>query len=114
MHNDEGQSTKARLNNHTKMTKPAYVSNPKDIDVIRDRRKKSQGRNELCLCGSGKKYKNCHGRVVLPLYAPRKTSEELDREFTEAVIRKINEDAIQEDEIGEASSSLPSVEGTAT
>jgi uncharacterized protein YchJ len=24
-------------------------------------REKEQGRNELCFCGSGKKYKKCHG-----------------------------------------------------
>lgn len=27
------------------------------------RREKKVGRNEPCLCGSGKKYKNCHGRL---------------------------------------------------
>ena len=27
------------------------------------RKKQEIGRNDLCPCGSGKKYKNCHGAV---------------------------------------------------
>ncbi|MDR2841267.1 MAG: SEC-C domain-containing protein [Paludibacter sp.] len=28
------------------------------------REEKKVGRNDLCPCGSGKKYKNCHGQNV--------------------------------------------------
>ena len=35
-----------------------YIPNPKD----RANWPKKIGRNELCPCGSGKKYKRCHGR----------------------------------------------------
>jgi preprotein translocase subunit SecA len=32
--------------------------------VVEQRRvEKTVGRNDPCPCGSGKKYKNCHGRV---------------------------------------------------
>ena len=27
--------------------------------------RKKIGRNELCPCGSGKKYKQCHGKIVV-------------------------------------------------
>jgi SEC-C motif len=32
--------------------------------VAQQRNYRMQGRNELCLCGSGKKYKKCHGTVL--------------------------------------------------
>jgi hypothetical protein len=40
------------------------------VEMVRERvgsyqpvvREKEPGRNEACLCGSGKKYKKCHGR----------------------------------------------------
>lgn len=46
------------------------ASAPKQATVKRDRPK--IGRNDLCPCGSGKKYKNCHGRPgnELPLDQP--------------------------------------------
>jgi preprotein translocase subunit SecA len=34
---------------------------PKSIPFVRDQPK--VGRNQLCPCGSGKKYKNCHGQI---------------------------------------------------
>ena len=32
------------------------------LNQMKDRDKKKIGRNEKCPCGSGKKYKICHGR----------------------------------------------------
>jgi len=34
---------------------------PEPINVALPKRAKKIGRNELCPCGSGKKYKHCHG-----------------------------------------------------
>ncbi|HEU0198260.1 MAG TPA: preprotein translocase subunit SecA [Nevskiaceae bacterium] len=41
---------------------PAVVSLERPATFVREDRK--IGRNELCPCGSGKKYKNCHGRLA--------------------------------------------------
>ena len=38
----------------------ANLTPPPQQPVVKD---KKPGRNELCFCGSGKKYKNCHGKV---------------------------------------------------
>ncbi|MCQ2195530.1 MAG: preprotein translocase subunit SecA [Paludibacteraceae bacterium] len=38
---------------------PQRVSQPNPVEPIRS--EKTVGRNDLCPCGSGKKYKNCHG-----------------------------------------------------
>ena len=35
---------------------------PEPINVVLPKRAKKIGRNEPCPCGSGKKYKHCHGR----------------------------------------------------
>ena len=37
-----------------------------DVELVIPQRQKSVtvGRNEPCPCGSGKKYKNCHGRIA--------------------------------------------------
>ena len=40
----------------------APASAPRPETFVRDERK--VGRNEACPCGSGKKYKNCHGRLA--------------------------------------------------
>ncbi|OGU58168.1 MAG: hypothetical protein A2X64_06895 [Ignavibacteria bacterium GWF2_33_9] len=34
----------------------------KELEVINKQKMKNIGRNELCPCGSGNKYKNCHGK----------------------------------------------------
>jgi preprotein translocase subunit SecA len=39
----------------------AVVNDEKPIPFVRDTKK--PGRNELCYCGSGKKFKHCHGRI---------------------------------------------------
>lgn len=38
----------------------AGASTGQSVQVVRTSEK--IGRNDLCPCGSGKKYKNCHGR----------------------------------------------------
>ncbi|MCA7977221.1 SEC-C domain-containing protein [Burkholderia cepacia] len=43
--------------NNPRRLAPAFKSNPPSPQP------KKQGRNEECLCGSGKKYKHCHGRL---------------------------------------------------
>ena len=40
-----------------------YEKNRSDVLKDNERRTK-QGRNELCNCGSGKKFKKCHGKVI--------------------------------------------------
>lgn len=40
---------------------------------------KKVGRNELCLCGSGKKVKNCHNPETE--YYTLKTKQEIEREI---------------------------------
>jgi hypothetical protein len=37
---------------------------PASVDIARTRRPPKVGRNERCPCGSGKKYKRCHGRYT--------------------------------------------------
>ena len=42
------------------------VSNQEEEKVIKDtnnKRRKKSGRNEKCPCGSGKKFKHCHGNI---------------------------------------------------
>ena len=50
------------------------ASVPKQVTVKRDKPK--VGRNDLCPCGSGKKYKNCHGRPGRELPADQPESIE--------------------------------------
>ena len=41
------------------------LDTPKDVDVLLSKPvsvEKTLGRNDPCHCGSGKKYKKCHGR----------------------------------------------------
>lgn len=47
-------------------TVAVHPGNADEASVKREpvRKKREIGRNELCPCGSGKKYKNCHGREV--------------------------------------------------
>jgi preprotein translocase subunit SecA len=47
----------------TEMTKET-TTNRSDGPVTAQRRNKTPGRNEPCWCGSGKKYKLCHGAPV--------------------------------------------------
>jgi len=42
-------------------TEPVEEDDPEVATVVRDERK--VGRNEPCPCGSGKKYKHCHGQI---------------------------------------------------
>ena len=59
--NPTGESTPAEKTQATqpgpRQTKPASSPN----DVQQPKRTKKIGRNEPCPCGSGKKYKHCHG-----------------------------------------------------
>ena len=42
-----------------------FDSDALDSNVISLQQSKTKlGRNDLCSCGSGEKYKNCHGRIV--------------------------------------------------
>lgn len=67
MSDSTGISGQAIQRNALKMTPPKYVSGERDfVTVSRSVRGKSQGRNEPCACGSGLKYKQCHGKVVVP------------------------------------------------
>jgi preprotein translocase subunit SecA len=45
-------------------TAPRSLSTNRDPDVVRTpvTTDKSLGRNDACFCGSGKKYKKCHGK----------------------------------------------------
>ncbi len=44
------------------VAKPTSTSSGKEEQKRKPRSVKKTGRNELCPCGSGKKFKNCHGR----------------------------------------------------
>lgn len=57
----------------TENTRDTIVSILGGFTVGEHRRLKALGRNEPCPCGSGKKWKACHGRAAVPVYAPRPT-----------------------------------------
>ena len=44
------------------VAKPTHTSSGKEESKRKPRTSKKVGRNDPCPCGSGKKYKNCHGR----------------------------------------------------
>jgi len=45
----------------TRVTEEALVTNRDEVDGTQPKRARKVGANELCPCGSGKKYKRCHG-----------------------------------------------------
>lgn len=51
-------------------TSKNQIKRKRNLDKHREHKNKryhkrnEQGRNEPCACGSGKKYKKCHGRVI--------------------------------------------------
>ena len=47
-----------------KKGKQLQYSKPRSETIKDDLRRREQGRNELCNCGSGKKFKKCCGRVI--------------------------------------------------
>ena len=42
--------------------KEAGDEKPEKVDLVRDEKYKGVGRNDLCPCGSGQKFKKCHGK----------------------------------------------------
>ena len=76
MKNDRLSSQRAIQANSLKMKPPQYVTQA-NLATIRaqNARGKAQGRNESCACGSGKKYKHCHGKLVVESSCPRKDQE---------------------------------------
>ena len=46
-----------------KQSKPLVNQTPKEPDLTRPHTWGKVGRNQECPCGSGKKYKNCHGKI---------------------------------------------------
>ena len=56
--------TNAEITQNTQMKQPEKMlaSDGKKKAKAEPRRVKKQGRNELCSCGSGKKYKQCCGK----------------------------------------------------
>ena len=79
--NNSGISRVAATRQAAKMQPPRYVERPAvsvdggktagriaiiSADRLRAARKTLVGRNEPCPCGSGKKYKRCHGGPKLP------------------------------------------------
>lgn len=57
-----GMNTKISSNKQDSIDSARTISK-RQLDKDCDRRSE-QGRNELCNCGSGKKFKKCHGRVI--------------------------------------------------
>ena len=60
-------STSARLPSVSVSALSVVISNKdqkkQDIEVIENKLDKKVGRNEKCPCGSGKKFKHCHGNI---------------------------------------------------
>ncbi len=59
MSSNLGISRKGITSMMSKNTPPRYVYNPKYVGTDHRPAGRVQGRNELCRCGSGSKYKNC-------------------------------------------------------
>ena len=55
---EEAQKILARLNTQVELSGGKIVKKP----IMNKPEEKKQGRNDLCACGSGKKYKNCCGK----------------------------------------------------
>ena len=49
---------------YTAPTEDGGVSQVADTGLLAEAPVAKVGRNEPCPCGSGKKYKNCHGRLA--------------------------------------------------
>lgn len=65
--NQRGDATRTRKKTH-KRAQRYLASEVGQRTLFRPSRKepihiKKPGRNDPCVCGSGKKYKNCHGRI---------------------------------------------------
>lgn len=55
------KSLRASAKNQPKVSEQAKAAEDKAVEPVK-RDKNKVGRNDLCPCGSGKKYKNCHGK----------------------------------------------------
>lgn len=51
------------INSERQVTCPACDAEPYDLEWYEQQEVPKVGRNEPCPCGSGKKYKKCHGGV---------------------------------------------------
>ncbi len=55
-------SEPVKLVETTEVNTSPVVPAPKQVDIPRDASGNKIGRNDPCFCGSGKKFKNCHGK----------------------------------------------------
>lgn len=55
------------------------------VETVASRlRRSSLGRNEPCPCGSGKKWKACHGKAAVPVYALKSNKRSTSRKLSDS------------------------------